>query len=220
MAGDATVKQEMPVKMDVDGEDTDMSSIPAAAGAGGTEDDIYEDAGDLEFYNTTQLNSAAANMYLVRVPPYVWEAWDKMDDDTEIQVATLRQWTETDKNGESKYRMRMLLRNDIASHQSIPKEYELDLPMLEQKTGANQNTQIKNTFVFSEQDLPGFKAKNKRRAAAAAAGIPAHLLRQKQPDRVDKPAYNHWQHGRRQPRQEYFRKAIPSRFLKSFLICV
>lgn len=97
----------------------------------------------------------------------------------------------------------MLLRNDLSSHQGIPKEYELDLPM---ETKGVQSTQIKNTFIFNEQDLPGFKAKNKARADAAAAGIPAHLLRQK--DRVDKPAHHNFHHGRR--RQEYFRKAIPS----------
>ncbi len=42
------------------------------------------------------------------------------------------------------------------------------------------NPDVHNTFVFSEQDLPSFAAKNKERAAALAQGIPAHLLRQQQ----------------------------------------
>ncbi|ERS96071.1 transcription initiation factor TFIIF subunit beta [Sporothrix schenckii 1099-18] len=228
MADDATVKQEvssLPIKMDVDADDGGLASIPAI---GGGEDDIYEDAGDLEFYDATQPGDPFGNMYLVRVPPYVWEAWDKLDDDAEIEIATVRQWTEVDKKtGEPRYRMRMLLRSDLGSHQAIPKEYELDLPMVDTAgnrnaagsgTGGAQNTQIKNTYLFSEQDLPGFKAKNKERAQAAAAGIPAHLLRQKNNDRVEKPGgqpnQNHGgrhHYRRHQPRQEFFRKAIPKK---------
>ncbi len=104
----------------------------------------------------------------------------------------------------------MLLRSDLGQHQGLPTEYDLELPMAE-GTGL-QSTVARNQYIFSEQDLPGFKAKNKARTEAAAAGIPAHLLRQK--DRVEKPAQNHVHghgHGRR-GRQEYFRKAIPSEY--------
>src|SRR3569833_232972 len=102
--------------------------------------------------------------------------------------------------------MRLLLRSDLMQHQGVPKEYDLDLNPF----GEAADALTKNSFVFSEQDLPGFKAKNKARAEATAAGIPAHLLRQK--DRVEKPAQNQGHghgHGRR-GRQEYYRKAIPS----------
>jgi len=105
--------------------------------------------------------------------------------------------------------MRVLLRSDIAPHQGIPKEYDLDFSNHTSADGTVQPT--KNTFVFSEQDLPGFRARNKARTAAAAAGIPAYLLRQK--DRVEKPGENQGGGGRpwgRRNRQEYFRKAIPS----------
>jgi transcription initiation factor TFIIF subunit beta len=50
------------------------------------EDDIYEDAGDLDFNNDPQYQS----LYLARVPKYVWEAWSKLDDDAEIQIGTIR----------------------------------------------------------------------------------------------------------------------------------
>lgn len=96
--------------------------------------------------------------------------------------------------------MRLLLRSDLGNHQGIPKEYELE----------TQPAMIKSTFIFNERDLPGYKARNKVRAEAAAAGIPAHLLRQK--ERENKPEENHSHHGRRRGRrQEYFRKAIPSK---------
>ncbi len=104
--------------------------------------------------------------------------------------------------------MRLLL-NNIQAHADVPKEYELEVGSAADDV-SRQSALTRNTFVFSEQDLPGFKAKNKARAEATAAGIPAHLLRQK--DRVEKPAQNQGHgHGHGRRRQEFFRKAIPSR---------
>lgn len=48
------------------------------------EDDLYEDAGDLDFTN------AAQNVWLSRIPRSLWEHWSKLDDDEEIQVGTIR----------------------------------------------------------------------------------------------------------------------------------
>ena len=123
--------------------------------------------------------------------------------------------------------MKILLRSDLSSHQGIPKEFDMDFS---NHLSADGNpAPSKNTFVFSEQDLPGFRARNKARTAAAAAGIPAYLLRQK--DRVEKPGDNQGAgagaaggggagrpYGRRN-RQEYFRKAIPSSLARSPLPC-
>ena len=39
--------------------------------------------------------------------------------------------------------------------------------------------QVNNTYIFSEQDLPGYAAKNKARAEAIKAGIPAYLMKSK-----------------------------------------
>ena len=50
------------------------------------DDDIYEDAGDLEFNS----NPAWQELYLARVPKTVWEAWNKFDDDAEIRIGTIR----------------------------------------------------------------------------------------------------------------------------------
>ena len=49
-----------------------------------SEEDIYEDAGDLEFAG------AAQGLYLTRVPKFLWESWSKLDDDQEIQIGTIR----------------------------------------------------------------------------------------------------------------------------------
>lgn len=48
------------------------------------EDDLYEDAGDLDFTNGGQ------NVWLSRIPRSLWEHWSKIDDDEEIQVGTIR----------------------------------------------------------------------------------------------------------------------------------
>ena len=62
---------------------------PGASPSAFTDDDIYEDAGDLEF----STDPAFQKLYLARVPKYVWEAWSKLDDDAEIQIGTIRQCT-------------------------------------------------------------------------------------------------------------------------------
>ena len=89
--------------------------------------------------------------------------------------------------------MAILLNPARAEHQNLPKEYNLDV----------LESNMKNTFVFTEADLEGYKSKNKARQEAAEAGIPSHLLRAK----VEKPAQNH---GAKRGRQESFRKVIPS----------
>lgn len=49
-----------------------------------SDEDIYEDAGDLDFSKATQC------LYLVRLPKYLWEIWSNYDDDQEIQLGTVR----------------------------------------------------------------------------------------------------------------------------------
>jgi transcription initiation factor TFIIF subunit beta len=84
---------------------------------------------------------------------------------------------------------------DIRAHIDLPREYNLEIA----------NPTVHNTFVFSEQDLPSYAAKNKERAAALAQGIPAHLLRQQQRQtEPQQPA----ERGRRHA--PYVRRAIPS----------
>ncbi|KAI6780179.1 Transcription initiation factor IIF subunit beta-like protein [Emericellopsis cladophorae] len=166
------------------------------------EEDLYEDAGDLEFFDAnsaSQLNQ----MYLARLPKYVWEKWEKMlerlSDEDEIQIATMRLWY--DKNDASqgtKPVTRMLLNDKIPEHQGIPLEYKMDIK--------NNDKELENHFLFSEEDLPGFKAKNKARAAALKKGIPAHILNKPRDGAVEKPAFD-----RRNRYQPFYRKAIPKK---------
>lgn len=67
------------------------------------EDDLYEDAGDLEFYDKNAPNNSFQTLYLARVPKYVWDAWmkltEKLGDDDEIQIGTIRTWNEQKDDG-------------------------------------------------------------------------------------------------------------------------
>lgn len=172
------------------------------------DDDIYEDAGDLEFNTDPRFQS----LYLARVPNYLWEAWSKFDDDAEIQIGTIRQSTE--EGGRvihisipplSLYlmlinlqmRLDMLLRSDLAAFQMVPKEYEMQV----------KDEIVQNTFIFTEQDLPGFKSKSNIAFDPATANLPARLTRpQVEKTGVKQP----WDKNKRF--QPYYRRAIPSRF--------
>lgn len=193
------------------------------------EDEMLEDAGDLDFYDKTIPGNAFEMLYLARIPRYMWDAWikmtDRLSDDEEIQIGTLRTWNEpqmdsamADGSAREVTKLRMLLTPNRPEHQLLPREY--DLEVLDQE--------VHNHYIFSEEDLPGFKAKNKERAEAASAGIPLSLLRAKNNSNNNNNNNNHngnngngnsgggghggerYSFNRRNRYQPYFRKAIPS----------
>jgi transcription initiation factor TFIIF subunit beta len=182
---------------------------PSDATGGIDEEDLYEDAGDLEFYDRSVPNNCFETLYLARVPKTMWEAWakltEKMGDDDEIQIGTLRTWNEMipDPNVEGGSReetkLRMLLSANCPEHQGLPNEYDLEV----------LDRNVNNHFIFSEEDLPGFKARNKARTDAAKAGIPSSLLRAKQQQSEGGGEKRTWDRNRKW--QPYYRKAIPKR---------
>lgn len=52
--------------------------------AGLSDDDLYEDTGDLDF------TQAGQNVWLTRIPTDLWKHWSQLDDDEEIQIGTVR----------------------------------------------------------------------------------------------------------------------------------
>lgn len=185
-----------------------VKAEPEAEPAAIDEEELFEDAGDLEFYNKNAPNNTFETLYLARIPRYMWEAWqkltDRLGDDDEIQIGTLRTWEEpkpnqgaTEGSSSSVTKLRMLLHPNCPEHQQLPREYDLDV----------LDRDVKNHYIFTEEDLPSYKAKNKARQAALDAGIPAHLLRQKGQDGApERRTYD-----RRSRYQPYYRKAIPSK---------
>ena len=89
-----------------------------------------------------------------------------------------------------------MLLNDIPQHKPIPKEYNLNVT----------DTNVKNTFFFTEQDLPGFKTRSKRGFDEKTANLPARLLRPK----VEKTE-DHAPPDPKKRFQPYFRRAIPKK---------
>lgn len=67
----------------------------------------------------------------------------------------------------SQQEMSMLLNSELSQHQLVPKEYNLDIA----------SGDVNNTFIFSEQDLPGFKSKANEPFNLATANMPARLTR-------------------------------------------
>lgn len=167
---------------------------PGSEFEGEDEDELDEESTDLEFYDKALQGDTLSKLYLARLPAYLWQAWSELDEDEEIQIGKIRQWHDP-KGG---LKIQMLLSSDIEQHKGLPKEYNMQI----------QDPNVSNTFIFSEQDLPSYAAKNKERADALAAGIPAHLLRNKGPKPAEeKPAGDRFQK-RAAP---YTRRAIPKR---------
>ncbi|KAG7103191.1 Transcription initiation factor IIF subunit beta like protein [Verticillium longisporum] len=188
MADPMPVKSEPYIKPD-----PDAVASPSATPL--EDDDLYEDAGDLEFYDASGASGTFSQAYLAKVPKEIWDAWSNLPEDAEIEVGTMRQWDVIRPDGGVDHRFRMLLNSELAGHQLMPREYDLEMG----------SELTRGTFVFSEEDLPGFKAKSKARNDAANNGIPAHLLRPK----VDRPARKPFD--RKARYQPFYRKAIPKK---------
>lgn len=66
----------MYIKQDPDSKDIVLGDID--------DEDIYEDAGDLDF------SAAGQNVWLSRLPRQLWQHWAHLGDDEEIEIGTMR----------------------------------------------------------------------------------------------------------------------------------
>ena len=78
-----SIKVENPMNGQTPQVKPDPESIDASPAAH-TDDDLYEDAGDLEFAGADQ------GLYLTRVPKFLWERWSQLDDNQEVTVGKVR----------------------------------------------------------------------------------------------------------------------------------
>ncbi|KAJ5114452.1 hypothetical protein NUU61_000211 [Penicillium alfredii] len=120
------------IKPDPDSKDAVLADL---------DDDIYEDAGDLDF------SVAGQNLWLSRLPRQLWEHWSQLDDDDEIEIGTMRI------EGEPGDLKRVSLRlHERPDNREIPKDYTLQ----QQTTLSDNATHMTgNTYVFTEKDIPG-----------------------------------------------------------------
>ncbi|KAJ2991470.1 hypothetical protein NUW58_g2497 [Xylaria curta] len=192
----ASVKAEPVIKPDpsIKPDPDAISALPSAM----SDDDMYEDAGDLEFADLSAMNPSAADVYLTHVPKYLHQAWAHMDDDEEIRIGTMRKWIEVGKDGRQTEKMALLLDHTKATHQAIPKEYTLEV----------KDMDLGNSFLFTEQDLPGFKS----RSHGANSDLPPHL-RRRQEQQQQRPEEKTQPEGgvKKNKYQPRYRKAIPKK---------
>lgn len=78
-----SIKVENPMNGQTSHIKPDPDSIGASPTAH-TDDDLYEDAGDLEFAGADQ------GLYLTRIPKFLWERWSQLDDNQEVTIGTVR----------------------------------------------------------------------------------------------------------------------------------
>lgn len=170
MSGHAGRGTMPPVKPDPDAASPYIKPDPDnkdAVHADVGDDDLYEDAGDLDFSN------AAQSVWLSRIPRSLWQNWENLDDDEEIQVGTVRiegppndikrvccsfvlfkgrplRSSRTHLTGP---KLQVSLRlNEREDNREIPKDY-----ILQRQTINNENIShsTQNTYVFTEKDVPG-----------------------------------------------------------------
>ncbi|GAW10981.1 hypothetical protein ANO14919_003190 [Xylariales sp. No.14919] len=192
----ASVKAEPVIKPDpsIKPDPDAVTILPSAM----SDDDMYEDAGDLEFADFSPTNPAAADVYLTHVPKYLYNAWADLDDDEEIRIGTVRKWIEVGKDGRQTERMALLLDHTKPNHQTIPKEYKLE----------TKDTNLANSYLFTEQDLPGYKS----RSHGANSDLPPHL-RRRQEQQQQRPEEKTQPEGgvKKNKYQPRYRKAIPKK---------
>ena len=129
------------------------------------DDDIYEDAGDLDF------SASAQNVWLSRLPQQLWDHWatidENADDDEEIEIGTIRIEGEPGDlkrvclnliNLSSSWVLTLHLDSQVSlrlhkreGNEDIPKDYTLQ----KQSMSTNAAHMTQNTFVFTEKDIPG-----------------------------------------------------------------
>jgi transcription initiation factor TFIIF subunit beta len=95
------------IKPDPDSKDSPSGAL--------SDEDIYEDAGDLDFTQSGQ------RVWLTRIPTDLWKHWSQLDDDEEIQIGTVR--VEGDAHDIKRVRLIYLVfhlfANLITAHRSV-----------------------------------------------------------------------------------------------------
>ncbi|KAI1324036.1 transcription initiation factor IIF, beta subunit-domain-containing protein [Xylariaceae sp. FL0255] len=190
----AAVKPEPMIKQDPDG----TAASPAVL----SDDDMYEETGDLEFVDLDpNTNPAAGNAYLAHVPKYLYDVCTHYGAESDIQIGTVRKWTET-VNGQPKERIAILLDYREPKHQNVPKEYRLD----PKDTPMGKDAITPNTFLFTEQDLPGYKSEGR----GANNDVPFHIRKQQEQQRQKQQPNDKTQEGgvKKNKWQPRYKKAI------------
>ncbi|KKZ63900.1 transcription initiation factor TFIIF subunit beta [[Emmonsia] crescens] len=164
----------------------DPDAKPELAGAI-SDDDIYEDTGDLDFSNSMQ------DVWLTRIPKMLWENWSRLEDDEEVQIGTIR--VEGGPTDIKRVSMRL---NDMPQMKGVPKDYNLRRQNINPDKSAFA---VQNTFIFTEKDLPGYRDRTHILFNEAQPHGRSYLYEQTKRDSRKRTTRKKW--------EPYTRKTIP-----------
>lgn len=108
------------------------------------EDKYADDEGELQI----PASAGEMNVWLAKLPKWLWESWSDMADDEEFEIGKLRVY---DKRPEDLARNKIkLVLHDLPNgqHAKVPKKYDVTV----------NRQSYSNTVIFSEKDQPGFKS--------------------------------------------------------------
>jgi transcription initiation factor TFIIF subunit beta len=125
------------------------------SGSGYMDDDFYEDTGELSL----PIKGAERDLWLTRIPDWLYEKlsnWDDLavgNDTDEIVLGDVLAFPDPkEKDGISKTQpMRMFFNEQWHQKAKVPNAFELE------RVATTKETLLKNTYIFTEKDLPGYK---------------------------------------------------------------
>lgn len=133
------------IKMDPDHASPSMADI-----------DEFEDTGELimpKLGPTWTSDAAIPQGWLLRIPKELWAGLADLPMDEEIHIGNVKMWDMKDKS-----KWRLDLNQNLPGWEKIPKQY--DMTPTDSTNKKNTDPTLRNTFLFSEKNLPSFKQRN------------------------------------------------------------
>lgn len=129
-------------------EDPDVKMEPAYM-----DDEFFEDTGEM----TMPKDDAARDLWLARIPPWLYEyvsKWDDLaegSDNDQIQIGEVAAFMTT--SGIDKTKPMRVFLNDQFRKKELPTAFQLDPTPV-------SDTLLGNTYIFTQKNLPGYKEPN------------------------------------------------------------
>lgn len=135
------------VKMDPDHASPSMADI-----------DEFEDTGELNMPKPAPDWTGVPSLpqgWLLRIPKELWAGLADLPMDEEIHIGNVKVWQE---DPPVKAKLRLEFNRNLPGWEQIPKEYDMNTTEATDKK--DRDPTLKNTFIFSEKNMPGFKRNN------------------------------------------------------------
>ncbi|KAI2479236.1 Transcription initiation factor IIF [Pyrenophora tritici-repentis] len=129
----------------------DPDVLTPSGGGGFMDDEFYEDTGEM----LMDKSGADKDVWVTRIPDWLYEAvskWDDLadgNDNDQIQIGEVVAFATTSGIDKSK-QMRVFLNDRWRQKSKLPSSFQLE-------PASVSDTLLKNTYIFTEKDLPGFK---------------------------------------------------------------